>query len=267
MICPNCGRELPDTARVCPSCNAVQRAYRRRRAEADMEQEAPRAHVARRVTPDQFSAEERNKREQAGEKNVGTVSTPRRVPVSNQDVHAGKSGSRVPVGLEKQAAREHANVRHVRHAPDNLRRKVDAKPAMYAPPIYLKSHKRMIHVLIVILLLTLFVVSAGGYMLFKTENGQQLMAQWVENCPNGCLCDLGKELVDQAYYTRRALSTYRIAVGQRAGECGCADSDGAGIHGVGAYRRGKKPFKNRSSMTLRPAHPSAYRNLIKIYQG
>ncbi len=35
----------------------------------------------------------------------------------------------------------------------------------------------MIHVLIVILLLTLFVVSAGGYMLFKTENGQQLMAQ------------------------------------------------------------------------------------------
>ena len=49
MICPNCGRELPDTARVCPSCNAVQRAYRRRRAEADMEQEAPRAHVARRV--------------------------------------------------------------------------------------------------------------------------------------------------------------------------------------------------------------------------
>ena len=114
MICPNCGRELPDTARVCPSCNAVQRAYRRRRAEADMEQEAPRAHVARRVTPDQFSAEERNKREQAGEKNVGTVSTPRRVPVSNQNAHAGKSGSRVPVGLEKQAAREHANVRQDR---------------------------------------------------------------------------------------------------------------------------------------------------------
>ena len=91
-----------------------------------MEQEAPRAHVARRVTPDQFSAEERNKREQAGEKNVGTVSTPRRVPVSNQNAHAGKSGSRVPVGLEKQTAREHANVRHVRHAPDNLRRKVDS---------------------------------------------------------------------------------------------------------------------------------------------
>ena len=44
MICPNCGRELPDTARVCPSCNAVQRAYRRKRAEADVEtQSAARA--------------------------------------------------------------------------------------------------------------------------------------------------------------------------------------------------------------------------------
>ena len=51
MICPNCGRELPDTARVCPSCNAVQRAYRRKRAEADVETQTPRAHVARRVTP------------------------------------------------------------------------------------------------------------------------------------------------------------------------------------------------------------------------
>lgn len=37
MICPNCGRELPDTARVCPGCNAVQRAYRRRQAEADVD--------------------------------------------------------------------------------------------------------------------------------------------------------------------------------------------------------------------------------------
>ena len=167
MICPNCGRELPDTARVCPSCNAVQRAYRRKRAEADVEQEAPRAHVARRVTPDQRSAAEQNKREQTGEQNIGTVSTPKRVPVSNPTPpRTGKPGSRVPVGLEKQAAREHADVRHVRHAPDNLRRKVDAKPAMYAPPIYQKSHKRLLHVLIVILLLTLFVVSAGGYMLF-----------------------------------------------------------------------------------------------------
>lgn len=265
MICPNCGRELPDTARVCPSCNAVQRAYRRRRAEADMEQEAPRAHVARRVTPDQFSAEERNKREQAGEKNVGTVSTPRRVPVSNQNAHAGKSGSRVPVGLEKQAAREHANVRHVRHAPDNLRRKVDAKPAMYAPPIYQKSHKRMIHVLIVILLLTLFVVSAGGYMLFKTENGQQLMAQWGwKIARTDAYVTLGKELVDQAYYTR-ALSTLQIAVDREPENVDALILMAQAYTELGRIDEAKAIYESLIN-DIAPAHPSAYRNLIKIYQ-
>ena len=97
MICPNCGRELPDTARVCPSCNAVQRAYRRRRAEADVETETPRAHVARRVTPE---TEPAHKREQTRAQNIGTVSTPKRVPTGERPHPKPGSGSKVPIGLE-----------------------------------------------------------------------------------------------------------------------------------------------------------------------
>ena len=101
MICPNCGRELPDTARVCPGCNAVQRAYRRRQAEADVESERPRAHVARRVTPE---AEPAHKREQTRAQNIGTVSTPKRVPAGGKTHAQTGSGSKVPIGLEKQKA-------------------------------------------------------------------------------------------------------------------------------------------------------------------
>lgn len=108
MICPNCGRELPDTARVCPSCNAVQRAYRRKRAEADVETQTPRAHVARRVTP---QTDAQHQREQTRAQNIGTVSTPNRVPTVDKTKKSGQ-GSRMPIGLEKQKAYEQAKVRH-----------------------------------------------------------------------------------------------------------------------------------------------------------
>ncbi|MFQ9446620.1 MAG: hypothetical protein ACLR4A_03950 [Christensenellales bacterium] len=105
MICPNRGRELPDTARVCPSCNAVQRAYRRKRAEADVETQTPRAHVARRVTP---QTDAQHQREQTRAQNIGTVSTPNRVPTVDKTKKSGQ-GSRMPIGLEKQKAYEQAN--------------------------------------------------------------------------------------------------------------------------------------------------------------
>ena len=168
MICPNCGRELPDTARVCPSCNAVQRAYRRKRAEADVETQTPRAHVARRVTP---QTDAQHQREQTRAQNIGTVSTPNRVPTVDKTKKSGQ-GSRMPIGLEKQKAYEQAKVRHVRHAPDNLRRKIDSSPENLNPPIYQRSHKRLLHVLLAVLMLLLFIGAAGGYMLINTENGQ-----------------------------------------------------------------------------------------------
>ena len=51
MICPNCGRELPDTARVCPSCSAVQRVFRRRHADVDQPDTQAGVRVERTVQP------------------------------------------------------------------------------------------------------------------------------------------------------------------------------------------------------------------------
>ena len=131
MICPNCGRELPDTARVCPSCNAVQRVARRRRAEADVPDAQQRVRVSRRVMPQQEEA--MHEREQTGEQNTGTVSTPNRS--RREEPHrTAPSAGHVPAGLTKQAARSRVQVRHVRHAPDNIRRKVDASPVLLALP-------------------------------------------------------------------------------------------------------------------------------------
>ena len=119
MICPNCGRELPDTARVCPSCNAVQRVARRRRAEADVPDAQQRVRVSRRVMPQQEEA--MHERERTGEQNAGTVSTPNRN--RREEPHrTAPSAGHVPAGLTKQAARSRVQVRHVRHAQEVLRR-------------------------------------------------------------------------------------------------------------------------------------------------
>ena len=56
MICPNCGRELPDTARVCPGCSTVQRVFRRQHADADLPEDRQPARVSRRVAPGQNEA-------------------------------------------------------------------------------------------------------------------------------------------------------------------------------------------------------------------
>lgn len=207
MICPNCGRELPDSARVCPSCNAVQRVNRRRRAEADVPQAQQNVRVSRRVMPDQEEA--RHRREQAGESIRGTVSTPNRERQEEKAKAVPSAGRSAPSG---QAARGPTNVRHVRHAPDNVRRKVDAMPVMMQPPIYQKSHKKLLRVVFFILLMSLFVFSAGGYMLLKTEDGQRLMAQWGWSIARtDAYVTLGRELYDQAYYTR-SLETLQTAI-------------------------------------------------------
>lgn len=252
MICPNCGRELPDTARVCAGCGAAQRAYRRRRAEADVS-EPSAAHVSRRVTPERDAV----RREQ----------TPHHGPAAKQPQrHDAPSGSRVPVGLTRQQERDHAHVRHVRHAPDNLRRKVDASPAMMRPPIYHKSHKRLLRVVFFILLMTLFVVSAGGYMLLKTESGQQLMAQWGWGIARtDAYVTLGKELLDQAYFTR-AIDTLQIAIDREPENVDALILMGQAYTEVGRVEEATAIYESLIS-DIAPAHPSAYRNLIKIYQS
>ena len=175
MICPNCGRELPDTARICPGCSAVQRVTRRAPAEVDLPREQESVRVKRRVAPDKDLA--RHKGEQEKSTNRGTVSTPDRTAEPKRK-GTSASASRVPVGLSRQEERRQAEVRHVRRAPDHIRRKVDARPAMLQPPIYQRSHKRLRRVVFAVVLVLVFAGSACGYMLFGSESGQRLMAQW-----------------------------------------------------------------------------------------
>ena len=245
-----------------PGCNAVQRAYRRRQAEADIESERPRAHVARRVTPE---AEPAHKREQTRAQNIGTVSTRNGFPRAEKRTHKRDRGSKVPIGLEKQKAYEQAKVRHVRHAPDNLRRKVDAKPETMNPPIYQRSHKKLLRIMVIILLLLLFVGSAGGYMLLKTESGQQLMAQWGWSIARtDAYVTLGKELLDQAYYTR-AIQTLQIAIDREPENVDALILMAQAYTELDRVDEAKAIYESLIN-DIAPAHPSAYRNLIKIYQ-
>lgn len=260
MICPNCGRELPDTARVCPGCSAVQRVFRRRHADADIPEPSEPVRVSRRVAPNPDEVEHR--REQ--EKRKSNISTPARDAQTGREPKRGDA-SRVPIGLSKQAAREKAQVRHVRRAPSYIRRKVDARPAMMAPPIYQKSHKRLLRVVFVILLLALFVGSAGGYMLFRTENGQRLMATWGWSVASTeAYVTLGRELYNQAYFTR-ALENLQIAIDREPENVDALVLMGQTYTELGRIDEAKAIYESLIS-DIAPAHPSAYRNLIKIYQ-
>lgn len=259
MICPNCGRELPDTARVCPGCSAVQRGARRRQAEASIPEEARHARVARRTLPDQEMAKHRREQTQ----NRGTASTPERMDRERRE--ARPQGSRVPVGLHKQVKREKEDVRHVRHAPDHIRRKVDARPAMMSPPIYQKSHKRLRHVLFVMLLVILFVGSACGYILFGSESGQQLMAQWGWSIARtDAYITYGRQLIEQAYFTR-ALEPLSVAIEREPNNVDALILTAQAYTELGRTDEAVAIYESLIS-EIAPAHPSAYRNLIRIYQ-
>ena len=260
MICPNCGRELPDTARVCPGCSAVQRVFRRRQADVTGPEEPVR--VSRRVTPD--TEEAKHRREQAEEAKRGTASTPNRAGKQAPAARQGSAGQ-IPVGLSKQAAREKAQVRHVRRAPDHIRRRVDGQPARLDPQIYRKSHKRLKRVLLIILLLTLFVGSAGGYILLRTESGQRLLATWGWSLAStDAYITLGRELYEQAYFTR-ALEKLQIAVEREPENVDALVLTGQVYTELGRTEEAVAIYESLIS-DIAPSHPSAYRNLIKIYQ-
>lgn len=262
MICPNCGRELPDTARVCPGCNAVQRANRRRRAEVDLP-ETQQARVERRVQPEEAAV--RHRRAQSAENRQGTVSTPEKPQRKSIVKHDVSGDSHVPVGLHKQAAREQAQVRHVRHAPNHLRRKVDAQPVMMHPPIYQKSHKVLRQIIFVILLIALFVCAGGGYMLLQTENGQRMMAQWDWEIANtSAYITLGREYLEQAYFTQ-ALDKLSKAVQREPDNVDALVLMAQAYTELGNVEEAKRIYTSLID-EIAPAHPSAYRKLIEIYE-
>jgi len=260
VICPNCGRELPDTARVCPGCSAVQRVFKRRHGDADIPEPSEPVRVSRRVAPE--LSDDKHKGEQEPRKQ--NTSTPNRMLRQPVGPRTGSAGN-VPIGLSKQAARNQAQVRHVRRAPDHIRRKVDARPAMMDPPIYRKSHKRLLRVVFVILLLVLFVASAGGYMLFGTENGHHLMATWGWSVARtDAYVTLGRELLEQAYFTR-SLEMLNVAVEREPENVDALVLMGQAYTELGRTEDAVAIYESLIH-DIAPAHPSAYRNLIKIYQ-
>ena len=78
MICPNCGRELSDTTRICPGCSSAQRVSRRRHAEVDLPVVEQQVRVERRVQPDEGAV--RQKIAQSDDGRSGTVSSPEKKP-------------------------------------------------------------------------------------------------------------------------------------------------------------------------------------------
>ena len=260
MICPNCGRELPDTARVCPGCSAVQRVFKRKHADAEIPEPSEPVRVSRRVAPDPSENKLKNEQDPFHQ-NASTHDHP------VMPKHGQKAGSagQVPIGLSKQAARNQAEVRYVRRAPDHFRRKIDARPAMMDPPIYRKSHKRLLRAVFVILLVVLFVSSAGVYMLFGTENGQHLMATWGWSAANtDAYITLGRELLEQAYFTK-SLEMLGVAVEREPENVDALVLMGQAYTELGRTDEAVAIYESLIH-DIAPAHPSAYRNLIKIYQ-
>jgi len=263
VICPNCGRELPDTARICPGCSAVQRVFKRRHSEVDMPEPAQPVKVSRRVGPTVEA--ERENIQPKGDLYGNNVRSPEADIGGVQIRKKQGSAGNVPIGLSKQQARSQAQVRHVRRAPDHMRRKVDARPALMDPPIYRKSHKRLLRVLFIVLLLILFITAAGGYMLFKTENGQHMMATWGWSVAGtDAYVTLGRELYEQAYFTR-ALEKLKIAVEREPDNVDALVLMGQAYTELGFIEDAKAIYESLI-YEIAPAHPSAYRNLIRIYQ-
>lgn len=262
MLCPNCGRELSDQTRVCPGCNAVQRVFRRRHADVDLNDTADDARVERRVAPERDEI-----RHRAGQSVMDARDTEpdENRPRARHIPEDLDSASRVPLGLHRQAQRERAQVRHVRRAPNHIRRKIDGKPAMTHPPIYPKSRKRLRNAILCILFLTIFVCSIGGYMLYGTENGQKLMAQWGwESARTDAYVTLGRELIEQAYFTR-SLEPLQVAIEREPENVDALLLIAQAYSELDRTDEAVVIYESLIS-DIAPEHPSAYRNLIKIYQ-
>ncbi len=260
MICPNCGRELPDTARICPGCSAVQRVFRRHHADAELPEPTSNARVQRRIAPEQ--GEERRRRERKQEPKQAPQD--RTVGARDAGLTQKRNTGDIPVALRKYQLRD--QVRQVRRAPEYTRRKVDARPALQDPPIYRKSHKRLLRVLFVLLLLVMFVTAGAGYMLFQTEDGQRMMATW--DWPiarTDAYVTLGRELYEQAYFTR-ALEKLKVAVEREPQNVDALVLMGQAYTDLMQTDEAVKIYESLI-YEIAPAHPSAYRNLIRIYQS
>lgn len=263
MICPNCGREISDSARECPGCGAVTHAIRRRRAQQERP-EGENVRVERRVMPQDNAVKQKNETNPPAPRTTASADPSYR-GVKKTEEHA--AGSRLPAGLRKQEERRQANVRRVRHAPDHLRRKIDARPAMLEPPIHPKSYKRLMITSFLILCLLIFVVTVSVVTLVTDERGQLMMAQWGwEMAPTDAYLTIGRELVEQAYYTR-SLEPLGIVIEREPKNVEALNLMAQAYTEIGRVQEAKDIYHNLISDSDSSGHAGAYRNLIKIYQS
>ncbi|MBQ8093527.1 MAG: zinc ribbon domain-containing protein, partial [Clostridia bacterium] len=186
MICPNCGRQISDSAIRCPHCYAMIHAYKRRRAEANVPEDEP-ARVKRRVQP--VPAQQQADNEKANDYAEARADAAKIRNSQNQGnreqrqpVKRGSAETQrelhIPRNVQRSESFKEGDVRYVRHPGNQVRKKVNARPAMENPPINRKSHKRFFIALRIILILLFFMTASGTYILTQTEDGQQTMAEW-----------------------------------------------------------------------------------------
>ncbi len=243
MICPNCGKELPAGARVCSGCAAVQHVYRRTRTETDIpSMQVPK--VTRRVKP--------NTKETSGTPTGVRRESPQRDQISD-----------MPLGLRKQGNRDHTRV--VRRSETKVKRKVDGKPRDPHPAIYTKSHKRLLYALVGALGLFFFMGTFSAYVLFGTEYGQRMMAEWGwSQAGNDAYVTLGKDLLAQGY-TNRAMEKLQYAIDREPNNVDALIYMAEAYMSTGHIDEAEEIYEALIDH-IAPNHPSAYRNLINIYQ-
>lgn len=238
MNCVRCGRPIPAGAVACPSCGQVNSTHKRRRTSAEPVINQPA--YQRRKASDEST-------------------------VTPKDLGKGLAGH---LGIPKElrhGSEESGRIRIVRHTAKHENRRIDAVPVERKPAIYRNTHKRLKQALLLVLLFTVAVISVTAYSLLGTENGQQLMAGWGWDIAHtDAYVTLGKSYLDQAYYTR-ALELLSVATEREP------ENVDALVYMAQAYSELKEEDKAvaiyESLITrIAPSHPSAYRNLIRIYE-
>lgn len=274
MICPNCGRQISDTAIKCPGCNAMIHVYKRKRAEADIP-ENQQVRVKRRVQPipSQQRADNDRKHDYAEAREDAAKSRARQnqrqpsEPVEPRRGSAEDSQERyhVPKAVQRSEQRVDEDVRYVRHPGNPIRKKVNAKPAMANPPLTRKSHKRLFFALRGIMLILFFTFAYGTYILTQTEDGQQMMAEWGWSfARTDAYITLGKQLLDQAYYSS-AVEKLGVALEREPKNVDALLYMAQAQLELGYEDEAVKIYESLIN-EIAPQHPSAYRSLISIYQ-
>ena len=235
MNCLGCGKVLPAGVSACPYCGKDVAVSKRKRRRSDPMLNRP-------------AYERRN------------------ASVFSDVSAAGESSARlgIPSGLQfGRANRPQTHI--VRHAASFERRRIDAKPVERRPTIYKNSHKVLKRTLLAILVFVVAVSSATGYVLFGTENGQRLMAGWGWSfAQTDAYVTLGKDYLEQAYYTR-ALELLSVAVEREPENVDALVYMAQAYMETGDEERAIEIY-NSLIHRIAPAHPSAYRNLIRIYE-